>query len=377
MKILLFGEYSNVHWTLAQGLRSLGHDVTVVSDGDGWKNYPRDISLTRESSSHLDGIRYYLKALRCVSRMRGYDVVQIINPEFLLLRPERIMPFYKRLRRQNKLVIMGAFGMDYYWVHAGIDCKTFRYSDFNIGANLRKNSDNDKFLRLWYTGEKGTLTRKIAQDCDGIVAGLYEYYASYVPHFPEKLTFIPFPIVPKKANGSLKANAGKIKFFIGIQKLRSVYKGTDIMLRALLRVAERYPERCTVERAESLPFEEYRKRFLNSDVLLDQLYSYTPAMNGLEAMSYGIVLVGGGEPENYEILGEDSLRPIINVLPDEEDVFEKLCDLVEHPERLPKLSADSRKYIERHHDYKKVAQRYVDFYRERMQAKGVALPDFE
>lgn len=43
MKILLLGEYSNVHWTLAQGLRALGHSVTVVSDGDGWKNYPRDI----------------------------------------------------------------------------------------------------------------------------------------------------------------------------------------------------------------------------------------------------------------------------------------------------------------------------------------------
>ena len=29
MKILLLGEYSNVHYTLALGLRSLGHDVTL------------------------------------------------------------------------------------------------------------------------------------------------------------------------------------------------------------------------------------------------------------------------------------------------------------------------------------------------------------
>jgi hypothetical protein len=36
MKILLIGEYSNVHWTLAEGLRALGHQVTVVSDGDRW-----------------------------------------------------------------------------------------------------------------------------------------------------------------------------------------------------------------------------------------------------------------------------------------------------------------------------------------------------
>ena len=37
MKVLLLGEYSNVHWTLAQGLRALGHSVTVASDGDSWK----------------------------------------------------------------------------------------------------------------------------------------------------------------------------------------------------------------------------------------------------------------------------------------------------------------------------------------------------
>lgn len=31
MKILLIGEYSNVHNTLARGLRELGHTVTVIS----------------------------------------------------------------------------------------------------------------------------------------------------------------------------------------------------------------------------------------------------------------------------------------------------------------------------------------------------------
>ncbi len=47
MRILLIGEYSNVHWTLACGLRQLGHQVTVLSNGDFWKDYPRDLSLVR------------------------------------------------------------------------------------------------------------------------------------------------------------------------------------------------------------------------------------------------------------------------------------------------------------------------------------------
>ena len=47
MKILLLGDYSGVHSTLAEGLRGLGHRVTVASNGDFWKDYPRDIDLAR------------------------------------------------------------------------------------------------------------------------------------------------------------------------------------------------------------------------------------------------------------------------------------------------------------------------------------------
>ena len=39
MKILLIGDCSGVHSTLARGLRSLGHEVCVASDGGGWQNY--------------------------------------------------------------------------------------------------------------------------------------------------------------------------------------------------------------------------------------------------------------------------------------------------------------------------------------------------
>ena len=42
------GEYSNVHATLADGLRKLGHQVSVLSNGDFWKNYPRDINMVRK-----------------------------------------------------------------------------------------------------------------------------------------------------------------------------------------------------------------------------------------------------------------------------------------------------------------------------------------
>mgnify|MGYP007107564136 CR=1 FL=1 len=58
MKILLMGEYSNVHATLADGLRKLGHQVTVVSNGDFWKNYPRDINMARRPGKLVESYFY-------------------------------------------------------------------------------------------------------------------------------------------------------------------------------------------------------------------------------------------------------------------------------------------------------------------------------
>jgi glycosyltransferase involved in cell wall biosynthesis len=112
----------------------------------------------------------------------------------------------------------------------------------------------------------------------------------------------------------------------------------------------------------------------HSDVLLDQLYSYTPAMNALLAMAKGLIVVSGGEPENYEILGETELRPIINVQPTEESVYHELEELVLHPERMEQLSRDSVHYIKKHHDHLKVAQQYIDFWTRRKEGKSTFEP---
>ena len=362
MRILLVGDYSNVHATLARGLRELGHEVCLVSDGDGWKNYPRDIDVKREiGKGRWYDLKYLLRLRKIWKKLRGYDVVQLINPVFLPLKAERMWSFYEQLRRHNKKVVLCAFGMDHYWVKAGLDCRTFRYSDFNIGARQRLDEgENPQFIADWLKGAKGELNRKMAEDCDAIVAGLYEYYASYVKEWGSKLTFIPFPVVPQERKDFPPQD--KIKFFIGIQKKRSAYKGTDVMWQALRRVAAEFPEVVEIRKAESVPFEEYCRLMDDSDVILDQLYSYTPGMNALEAMARGLVVVGGGEPENYEILNENEIRPIVNVEPTEESVYQALKDLVKHSDKVSRLQSESQMYIEKHHDYRKVAQRFLDLY---------------
>ena len=135
-------------------------------------------------------------------------------------------------------------------------------------------------------------------------------------------------------------------------------------LKAAERLKQKYPDKLDLKIVEGVPFNEYCRILDGSDAILDQLYSYTPSMNSLLAMSKGIIDIGGGEPENYDILDEKELRPIINVQPNEQSVYDELEKLILHPELIAELKRQSVEYIKRHHDYIKVANQYISFYSE-------------
>ncbi|NDW13130.1 glycosyltransferase family 1 protein [Bacteroides sp. 214] len=365
MKILLIGEFSRLHWTLAEGLRVLGHEVCVASDGGGWGKYPCDILLDRPTDSYKDGFRCLAKILYHLPSFTGFDVVQVIHPYFLRIRAERTLPIYRFLRRHNEKVFLGAFGTDYYYVKACMETNTFRYSDFKIGDVYRNIDFNRIDIEECLHGGVAKANKEIAESCDGIISCLYEYDVSYRPYFPDKTKFIPLPINRSLVTPRVRYVSDTINFFIGIQAAKNELKGTDVMLPVLEALHHKYPDQCTITKVVSVPYDEYQRLLNAADVQLDQLYSYTPSMNSLLAMAKGIVVVGGGEEENYEILGETTLRPIVNVLPDADDVYRKLEELLLHKERISELSAQGIEYVEKYHDHVRVAQQYLDFWASR------------
>lgn len=362
MKILLLGEYSNLHWTLAEGLRALGNQVCVVSDGDRWRNYQCDLSLKRKRDTIQDGLLYMAKVLQILPQLRGYDVVQIINPCFLHLKAPKCLYIYKYLRKYNKKIFLGAFGNDYYWANLCMNTNKLRYSEFRIGNEIRETHNNKQILQECLYGGTAHTTQEIASSCNGIIACLWEYYAAYVDHYSDKLTYIPLPIDVSTITGRIRNEPQAINFFIGIQSARSDIKGTDVMYPVLQEIERKYPTLCHIIKAVDVPFSKYQQMMDDADVQLDQLYSYTPSMNSLLAMGKGIVVVGGGEEENYQIINEQELRPIINVRPSKADIYHQLEQLVLHKERIPELSSQSIEYVKRHHDHIKVAQQYIDFW---------------
>lgn len=366
MKILLIGEYSRLHLTLAEGLRELGHEVVVASDGDGFKNYPRDIDLTRKSSGIIDTLSAILDISRKISKFKNFDVVQVINPCFTTLNVRFNESFWGKLRANNKKVFLGAFGDDSFWVRALKENKTFKYSEFYVDGKPTNLEYNKKLEAVWLGTRREIGNREMAEEANGIAACLYEYYMSYEPYFPAKLKYIPLPVnIQDVSYQPITEVPEKVNFFIGINRDRSEYKGTDIMERALLRIGEKYPDKVIITRVESIGYDEYKRLMSAAHVVLDQLYSYSPAMNALLAMAQGKVLVGGGEPEMYDLMGEKQNRPIINVHPTEEDVFAKLEWLVLNKERIPGISQKGRAFVVDHHDYIKVAGQYLQLWEEK------------
>lgn len=359
MKILLLGEYSNLHATLADGLRLLGHEVTVASDGCRWMENDRDINLARPGYDFYNSVNYLFRINKIFKKFTGYDVVQIKNPSFLDLKIKRNLAFYRFLKKNNGKVFLGAFGTDYFWEKLCIENKTLRYCDLFIG-----NTPLDIYKCEWLeTPFFKDANIEIAETCDGIVSCLYEYYKAYEPYYKNKLGYIPLPVNTDLLQYRQKGiQEDKIKFFIGIQKPKTKLKGTDVMLEELLKIQQAYPNEVQVNSVTSLPWNQYVKIMSESDVLLDQLYSYTPGMNGLIGMSQGLVLVGGGEAEMYELLNESSNHPIVNVFPSKDDIYNKLENLVHNKKSIPEISSDSRRFVEEHHNYIQVARQYVDFW---------------
>lgn len=175
--------------------------------------------------------------------------------------------------------------MDYFWVSTCTYDKPLRYSDFNIGPKVRDDLSAVEEQHDWLGTAKERLNKEIAASCDAIVTGLYEYDVCYRPHFPDKTTFIPFPI--EIGPSAPVSPAPPLKLFIGISRGRSAYKGTDIMLEAAKEVKAKYPNGLELRIANGIPFDEYVRMIDGSDAIMDQLYSYTPAMNALLAMSEG------------------------------------------------------------------------------------------
>lgn len=370
LKILLVGDASNCHNSLATGLRRLGHNVTVASAGSQWMQTARDIDLSR-SSGRMSGAwlwtRLNMIRHRCFT---GYDIVALASPNFLDLKPHRILDFYRFLRRHNRAVFLTALGTDIPYIDLCTAPDTpLRYSEWQIDGKpspllLADPGAADR----WHSPALQRLHNAVYSDIDGAVSVLYEYDLSIRRVLPTcKTAYGGIPIdTDSIAPVSIPDNPGCVRFLAGVQRGRELIKGTDRLIAAAKAIVDRYPGRASLDIVENLPYADYVKRMRQSHVVLDQLYSYTPATNALLAMAAGLVTFSGNEPDFYRFIGENKLRPVIGCAPDDRLIHDTLERLVLNPSEIAALGRQGREFVKRHNDCTVVAHRFVNFWKSRL-----------
>lgn len=393
MKILLIGEASFLHNTLKKGLVERGHRVLTMSDGNGWHDAPRDIDLRRDWRwGKLGGLRVVWQLLRHLPQLCGNDVVQIHNYQFVPLMYRWNTLLLRFLKLTNRRVVKGCFGDDpqiFRRQAQGVPA----YSDTYWSGQLQ-NADQhrDRIAEVVEHGAEASW-RKTTRMADALVACLYEYWLDYnEPPYAAKLHYIPLPIEceemlrwcdvemvkcvgndtlsPSHPNDSqLPTNLTTspphpLTLLIGLQPKRDFMKGAMKIAAFVEEVARRHPGKVQIKYVEGVPYDEYMHLLAEADVLVDQLYSYTPSMNSLAAMARGTVVIGGGEEEYYEFIGEKTLRPIINVRPDVPD--EENITAIERAlftdGMLERMAQESIQFVHKYHDYRLVAKQYEQLY---------------
>lgn len=367
LKILLLGDYSNCQRTLATGLRRLGCNVTLISDGSGWQGCHRDIDITRRPGK-LGGFRLFLRLSTNLRRhLRGYDIVSVHDPNFLSLRPSLIKTVFNRLRRDNGAVFLNAMSYDIPFLDMLADpACPLRYSEWFVdGKPNRLYITRENEWHDWHKKPLKEYQQHFYSNIDGAVSVLYEYHLALQRTLPsDKIAYGGIPVdLDMFEPIKIPDHIDKVRLFLGRDRTRMLMKGSDLLEIAARKVVERHPDKAELVIVENRPFDEFITLLRSAHVVLDQIYSYTPATTALMAMAYGLNVISGAEDDYYNFIDEHDNRPIINAPIDLENLTDTIEQTVLHPELIAGRGRQSRRFVEKHNECTAVARRYLDFWK--------------
>ena len=368
MRILLVGEYSNLHNSLKAGLLANGHEVTLISTGDAFKKLPSDVLIKAkriEGSRFLQTLRkgifkftkFDLATLEIGYRVLDwlvdqtqFDVIQLIN-EYPFKTPYFIEKrIVKRLRQLTPKLVILACGDDYIYLnnieklahhpilqHPDID---FPYSKKYLTAAHKK------YHELVF--ELKDLIISTDLDYHPIYKGRTDYYG-----------LIPNPVNLDNFNNTQPEKQNRIVIFHGVNRSNYYKKGNYYFDSALCIIRQKFSDRIKLICVTSLPYAKYIDSYREADIILDQTYAEDQGYNALEAMAQGKVVFTGASAsfcERYQV-APNSVA--IHTIPDAEKIAQDLEKLILNPQRIAEIGTRAMRFVQEHHNYLKVAEKYV------------------
>ncbi len=375
MRILLLGEYSRLHNSLKEGLTALGHEVVLVGSGDGFKDYPVDFSIRPKICENkiinifrqlvfriirFDIVRWE-KAIRfyfLLHKLKGFDVVQLINECPVLTTRKLELILLKRINNQNEKLFLLSCGVDYLNVSYLMKNRPKKsiLQPYFEDPSLK---DFYNYILDYSSVEHFKIHDWVYNHCQGIIASDMDY----VPPLQGNKKFlglIPNPINTDILKYSAPESYSPIVIFLGINRWNYPQKGIRHFEEALEQIQKKYADRTEIVIVENLPYSKYIKSFHRAHIILDQTYAHDQGYNALEAMAKGKVVFTGAEDtflKHYELKPDEVA---INALPDVRYLVEKLSFLIENPDEITAIGKRARLFIEKEHDYVKIAGKYLE-----------------
>lgn len=342
MRVLLLHEMSGVHTELKRGLRALGVDARIATFGDGFKRYDTDFRLGTADPGALAAAGRVWRQLSSVPAFRRFDIVQSISPD-PFFRP--IGPLLDRLVFEDRSRCV--------YVAAGSDAIYRRHV-----CELRYQPPH-----AWFDDpvRYRQLRRRLAR-FGHVVPVCWEYH-----HAMRRAGLAPTPVVPFPVDLSRHpcrppARSGKLKIFHPLNRsnLAFDFKGTRLIQQAFERLGRQYGDVAEFVCAGGMDHASYDALTNDMDVIVDQAFSYGYGMSAAYGLAKGKVVLSGMETEARE--GIYAQCPVVNLLPDVDDIVHKLEALILDRAATTARGEASRAFAEAHHDHVAVARAYLRIY---------------
>ena len=179
---------------------------------------------------------------------------------------------------------------------------------------------------------------------------------------PKFSGLIPNPINFTKLTFEELKIEEKIIIFLGINQWSYHQKGIEYFEKALSIIKEKFGDKVSIMIVQNVPYDEYINLYNKSHILLDQMHGHDQGYNALEAMAKGkVVFTNASEvfAKHYKL----TEKIAINALPDVDYLVNQLSYLIENPEEIKAIGNRARAFIEKEHDYLKIAEKYLEVWK--------------
>ena len=94
---------------------------------------------------------------------------------------------------------------------------------------------------------------------------------------------------------------------------------------------------------------------------MDNLVHGTMQVRRFFSMLKGKLIMGGAEPVANKMYGYEN-NPIFNICPDVDQICDTMIDILNRKDEIEMIGKQGRMFVEKYHDYKQIAQQYIDIF---------------